>query len=342
MSYELRNEVRTEPFRRNDRLESLLQQLNEILHDASSKQSALFDSPNYPVVFVVGGPRSGTTLMMQWLASSGLFGYPSNLMARFYRAPYIGALIHEMMFNPEYRYKNDFSDLLPFTLKSSFESDLGKTIGTSAPNVFWYFWRRFFDFGDCPYLNEAQQQRADTTRFVKELAAIESAFNKPFALKGIIVNWNLEFIDQLFEKALFIHVRRNPAYQMNSILKARERFRGDRKLWWGFKTPEFEHLKFSTPEEEVAAQIFFTRRAISTAFDNMSENRWMSVDYEDFCSEPQQVYGELADKLSSQEYDIPSQYPGTAGFTNSNGPGSPEIEAFDKIYLQFEKAHTSN
>ncbi|MCW4197565.1 MAG: sulfotransferase [Candidatus Thiodiazotropha lotti] len=342
MSYELRNEVRTEPFRRNDRLESLLQQLNEILHDASSKQSALFDSPKYPSIFIVGGPRSGTTLMMQWLASSGLFGYPSNLMARFYRAPYIGALIHEMMFNPDYQYKDDFSDLLPFTLKSRFESDLGKTIGASAPNVFWYFWRRFFKFADCPYLNEAQQQSADTASFVKELAAIESAFNKPFALKGIIVNWNLEFIDQLFEKALFIHVRREPAYQMKSILNARARFRGDRKLWWGFKTPEFEHLKFSSPEEEVAAQIFFTRRAISKSFDKISDNRWMNVDYEHFCTEPQQIYRELTAKLSSQQYELPSQYPGTPGFSNSNGPVSDEIEALNNVYRQFGTAHRSN
>jgi hypothetical protein len=340
MSYELRNEVRMQPFRRNDRLESLLQQLNEILYETSKQQSSRFDMPNYPVIFIVGGPRSGTTLMMQWLAASGLFGYPSNLMARFYRSPYIGALIHEMLFNPDYQYKDDFSDLLPFTLISRFESDLGKTIGTAAPNVFWYFWRRFFDFGDCPYLNKEQQQSADTEEFVKELAAIESAFDRPFALKGIIVNWNLEFIDKLFEKALFIHVRRSPAYQMNSILKARERFRGDRKLWWGFKTPEFADLTFKSPEEEVAAQIFFTRRAISTSFENIQENRWMSVDYERFCCNPQQFYSELSSKLSSQQYEIPDLYKGIEKFTNSNGPSNPEIEALNKIYIDFQKALT--
>ena len=38
------------------------------------------------VVLVVGGPRSGSTVMMQWLASSGVFAYPSNLLSRFYRA----------------------------------------------------------------------------------------------------------------------------------------------------------------------------------------------------------------------------------------------------------------
>jgi LPS sulfotransferase NodH len=341
MSYELRNEVRTQPFRRNDRLESLLQHLNEILYEASSEQSAHFDTPKYPLIFIVGGPRSGTTLMMQWLASSGLFGYPSNLMARFYRSPYIGALIHEMVFNPDYQYKDDFSDLLPFTLKSSFESDLGKTTGASAPNVFWYFWRRFFDFGDCPYLNQAQQQSANTTQFVKELAAVESVFDKPFALKGIIVNWNLEFIDKLFKKVLFIHVRRTPAHQMNSILKARERFRGERKLWWGFKTPEFEELTFKSPEEEVAAQIFFTRRAISSAFETILKDRWMNVDYEHFCADPRHFYRELSDKLSTQQYDIPNQYKGMTNFTNSNGPSSREIEALSKIFSEFEKVHSS-
>ncbi|MES9862392.1 MAG: sulfotransferase [Candidatus Thiodiazotropha sp. LLP2] len=332
MSYELRNEVRTEPFLRNPRLESLLEQLNGMLQCVSIEQ---FEKPKYPIIFVVGGPRSGTTLMMQWLASSGLFGYPSNLLARFYRAPYIGAMIHQMLFNPDFQYKDDFADLNPYTLESSFTSDLGKTVGIAAPNVFWYFWRRFFDFNDCPYLNEQQQQKADTSSFVKELAAIESAFDRPFALKGIIANWNLDFIDTLFDKVLFVHMRRNPAYQMNSILNARERIRGDRKSWWGFKTPEFEKLEFSTPEEEVAAQIFFTRNAIAKSFSKISSDRWLEVDYEAFCLKPKQIYGELAIRLAEQDYSIPDQYPGPSSFTNSNGAYTDKIKLLENIYAEF-------
>jgi hypothetical protein len=237
MLQEMDNESRTDAFRRNPNLEALIEKLNDMLHRRVESELDRFEAPRFPLILVIGGPRSGTTLMMQWLAASGCFAYPSNLIARFYKAPYIGAMIHEMLLNPKYRYKNDFEDIQPYTIHSSFKSDLGKTEGLAAPNVFWYFWRRFFAFDDCPYLDESKRQSADVSGFVKELAAIESVFERPFAMKGIIINWNLDYINRLFRNMLFIHVRREPAYQMASILKAREQFRGDRRLWWGFKPP---------------------------------------------------------------------------------------------------------
>ncbi|MEW8505077.1 MAG: sulfotransferase [Candidatus Thiodiazotropha sp.] len=332
MSQEMGNQSRTDTFRRNPELESLIEHLNNMLQSRAESELERFGSPELPLILVVGGPRSGTTLMMQWLAASGCFGYPSNLIARFYKAPYIGALIHEMLINPKYRYKNDFEDVHPYTINSSFSSDLGKTYGLAAPNVFWYFWRRFFDFNDCTYLDEEKQQSADKLNFVRELAAVESVFKKPFAMKGIIVNWNLEFIGQLFKKILFIHMRRTPAFQMHSILNARQRFRGNRDLWWGFKPPQYEALHLNTPEEEVAAQIHYTRSAINNSFDTLAVERHLTVDYEAFCEDPGAVYGMIKDKLNSQGYMLPANYQGQAGFANSNGPYTEGIKSLGAVY----------
>ncbi len=336
MSQEMGNESRTDAFRRNPQLENLLEQLNDLLQGCVETRLSQFDAPRLPLVLVVGGPRSGTTLMMQWLAASGLFGYPSNLMARFYKSPYVGALIHEMLFNPKYRYKNDFVDLKPYTMHSSFSSDLGKTEGMAAPNVFWYFWRRFFDFADCPYLDEEKRLAADTGGFVRELAAIESVFQKPFAMKGIIVNWNLDFINQLFKQVLFIHMRREPGFQISSILRARERFRGDRRLWWGFKPPEYDNLSFATPEQEVAAQIRYTRQAITAIFETLPGERWLTVDYEAFCENPEAVYQMIRERLAVQNHNMPMRYEGSAAFHSSNGPIDAAIESYMRVYADLE------
>jgi hypothetical protein len=332
MSQEMANESRTDAFRRNPHLEGLIEKLNEMLQRRAESELAQFETPRFPLVLVVGGPRSGTTLMMQWLAASGCFGYPSNLIARFYKAPYIGALIHEMLINPRYRYKNDFEDIQHYSIHSSFKSDLGKTEGLAAPNVFWYFWRRFFDFDDCPYLDEGKRLSADTLGFTKELAAIESVFEKPFAMKGIIVNWNLDFINQLFEKILFIHVQRDPAFQMDSILNARERFRGDRRLWWGFKPPEYDALTLNGPEEEVAAQIYYTRHAIENAFVRIADYRSLTVDYEQFCDNPKLIFGLIRERLDLQGYELPANYMGQEAFINNNGPITANIERLKTIY----------
>jgi hypothetical protein len=38
-------------------------------------------------------------------------------------------------------------------------------------------------------------------------------FGKPFALKGMILNYNIPFLDAIFEKAIFIQLRRDPVTQ---------------------------------------------------------------------------------------------------------------------------------
>ena len=51
-------------------------------------------------VFVVGALRSGTTLFTQWLATTGLTAYPTNLLSRFYGAPLVGAKIQQLLTDP--------------------------------------------------------------------------------------------------------------------------------------------------------------------------------------------------------------------------------------------------
>jgi len=150
------NNGRLESYQRNKMLETLLTELNELLRPAQSRVVKCFKKPRYPVLFVSGGPRTGTTLMMQWLASTGLFAYPSNLLSRFYAAPHIGAKIQLMLTDPEYAFRDETNE---FTQKISFKSDLGKTSGVLSPNEFWYFWRRFIPMTSPRYLDKAEQKK---------------------------------------------------------------------------------------------------------------------------------------------------------------------------------------
>ena len=63
-------EKRTENFRKNNDLEDMLKDINHILAEPEQKITVP-DKQRYPIIFVVGALRSGTTLMTQWLASTG-------------------------------------------------------------------------------------------------------------------------------------------------------------------------------------------------------------------------------------------------------------------------------
>jgi len=76
---------------------------HEKLLDAVNSGVAALELPSadagrdLPVLFVTGVPRSGTTLAYQVLCASGVFGFATNLIARFYRNPAFGAAVEELL-----------------------------------------------------------------------------------------------------------------------------------------------------------------------------------------------------------------------------------------------------
>lgn len=325
--------TRKEEFRRNEKLELLLEEINALLRSSEDTILKKFGRPKYPVVLIVGAPRSGTTLMLQWLARSGQFAYPTNLLARFFGAPCIGAKIQQLLTSPEYNFRDELVDL---SNEISFESSLGKTKGALAPNEFWYFWRRFIPNTEPEYVDEETLQSINTKYLLAELAAIESVFNKPFAMKALILQFNIAFLNSIFNKALFLFVKRNPFYNIQSLLKARETFYGSIEKWYSVKPREYDLLKELPPFEQVAGQVYFTNCSIEKEFEHIDPSRKIQINYEDFCSDPELLFSQIAGKLANQGYEI-SKYLGPEKFDVSNKIFSPEDycdnirEAYRKI-----------
>ena len=324
---------RQKQFQRNEKLEELLLELNGMLAPAEIEVAKKFKAPRYPVILLVGCARSGTTLLMQWLASIGEFAYPTNFLSRFYAAPYIGARIQQMLSAPQYYFRDEMSD---FGSEFSFQSNLGKTTGVLAPNDFYYFWRRFFPYGEIQYLDNKLLKQVETAGFLSELSAIESVFDKPFAMKGLLINWNIPFIDSLFERMLFIHVKRHPHYNAQSLLEARERFFGDRKQWYSLKPREYYGLEKLDPFQQVAGQVFYTKRAIENGLNQVNTSRYLKITYDDFCESPRAVYDRIAEKLDFQEYSLRPIYQGPQRFESTDIIRIPS-ENFKKIKLAYEK-----
>jgi hypothetical protein len=304
-------------FKRNEKLEALLGDLNDLLGTAETRLLARspLAHPPYPVILIVSAPRSGSTLLLQWLANTGSFAYPSNLLARFYAAPAIGARIQQLLADPEYRFRDELFDI---TQSIDFVSSLGKTRGALSPNEFWYFWRRFFAFGEMPYLDEAAQRQGDVAGLAAELAAVEMVFHKPFAMKGLIMNWNIPYLAEALSNTLFLHIKRHPLYATQSLLEARERYFGDRATWYSFKPREYERLKDLTPEEQVVGQIYFTNQAIEAGLASLPEQRYLKVDYEAFCAAPGQVFNQLRERLGHMGYAACPPYAGPEHFDHTD------------------------
>lgn len=317
--------------KRDETLEALLKEVNGLLGAAESEAVRRFETTRYPAVLIMGSPRSGTTLLLQWLARTDRFAYPTNILSRFYGAPYIGAKIQLMLTRHDFR-----NEIFDFNEEVPFASRLGKTRGALAPNEFWYFWRRFFPYGELQCLDERELERVDRRGFVSELAAIEAVFDKPFAMKGMFVNWNIPFISSMLPKVLFLYIKRHPFFNIQSLLEARVDYYGDKRAWYSFKPPEYITLRGLSPYEQVAGQIYHTNRAVEDGLGHVEAPKRLEISYEEFCSRPEAVYSDISDKLSLQGCEIDRRYEGPERFAATNDIRLPleECEKIREAYIK--------
>lgn len=300
---------RTKNFSRNTLLEGFLKELNTDLWQAEQILLTHEQKPqNFPLILVMGPIRSGTTLFMQWLANTGLVTYPTNLMSRFYQAPILGSKIQLLLTDPRFNFRDELGE---FAQQAEYQSENGKTKGVLAPNEFWYFWRRFLSEPQRDvWTDEELKQSMDINTMRAELIGMMDVFQKPFAAKGMLFNYNIPFLESIFEKVLFVQIKRDPVSNVASVLDARKRQLGSESQWYSFQMPEYEHLKSLEPVSQVAGQVHYINKAVDRGLDSVDESRKMVVQYEDFCAWPELFFCELIDKLGIEN----TQYNGPAKF----------------------------
>lgn len=298
-------------FERNERLEELLEEINALLAPAEEELAGGLKTPRFPVLLIVGAPRSGTTLLLQWLAQTRLFGYPSNLISRFFRAPAVGAKIQLLLTDPRYRFRDELFDL---GQGADYTSSLGKTRGALSANEFWYFWRRFAPYQTAQHLSADEERQIDGKGLAAALAALEAAFDKPLALKGLMLQYNLPLLASILPSAVFLFIQRHPLYNMQSLLEARLKYQGSMNEWWSVKPREYPQLKDLDPYAQVAGQVHFTHRTLSESLAELDGSRGLVIPYEDFCRDPRGTFSRILDKLTERGLRLERDYHGPRYF----------------------------
>jgi hypothetical protein len=250
------------------------------------------------------------------------------MLSRFYGAPLVGARIQQLLTDPRYNFRDE---ILDFNSDFNFNSDNGKTKGALAPNEFWYFWRRFLPFNELDYMPpEELREKANLAGFRDELNALANFLEKPFAMKGMIMNQSIHELAEQFDKALFIHIRRDPIFNIQSALEARKRQYGDINTWYSFKIKEYPELKNLDPLESVAGQIAAINRSVEQGIAALPDSQKLSVKYEDFCRRPAFYYSEITRRLVEHRgVKVVPEYSGEVEFSSTNRWRLKEYSAED-------------
>jgi hypothetical protein len=253
------------------------------------------------MVLIVGAPRSGTTLLTQWFAESNAFAVPSNLLARFFRAPYLGGLIQRLLTDPQLAYLDELSTGTEVT--GSYKSTIGKTSGILAPHEFSYFWRQYFPVGPCEHLSQESWANSDHVGFTAGLAALEAGLGRPLAMKGLILQYNITQLAALLPNAIFVHTRRDEVANVDSLVNARRTVSSESD-WFSVRPPGSELVDDASPLEQVSAQVAWTNDWIVGEFAEIPERQRVTVDHEAFCSDQSYLWGALRDRMADLGHEI--------------------------------------
>ena len=291
------NDQRTSFFKKNDDLEVALTDLNNLISTVNCEVE--FSQPERPVVLLMGCPRAGSTLMLQWLASLGVFSYPSNLIARFYKNPFIGIRAQQSLLELDPLNQLGFKENT-----NNFTSELGKTQGALSPSEFWYFWREYFEFGDISRMDADQLKKVNRERFLNQIGAFEFLMGKPLAMKGMMLYDHIPFLYSLNKNFVFVDLRRDLFFNAQSLIFAREQYFDDRKKWYSFKPQEYNTLKDKGPTEQVAGQVYYIRNSIDNGLSQIPETNQLSIDYSEFCSNPKSLLLNIKSKFAQLGFNL--------------------------------------
>ena len=268
------NRARSTAYRKDETLERALLAINESL--APYEPDAPDDLAPLPNLFVIGLPRSGTTLTHQVLAWALDVGYVSNLMARFWLAPHAGAILSRAVLGTE--------------RDGSFASKYGKSTGLAGGHEFAYFWQHWLGIHEVDdLLDFSGDGRADWAGAGAAVRRVLAAFEKPLLFK---TNYAAQFLPgfaRTFPMPLFVHVRRDPLDVALSILEARRRYYDDVSTWWGTYPPEYEELAARPFAQQIAGQVVGLSRAYAAQVGKVPAELTVEADYRDLCDDPVSV-----------------------------------------------------
>lgn len=200
----------------------------------------------HPFYFVVGPPRSGTTLLTQVLAHVFDLAYVTNIAARFWDAPTTGLMLSLCVLGEH--------------PTPSFRSRYASTDAAGDIHEFGRFWRRHFGWESAA---EADLMRnfagsGAYNMMLEYLAGMSHVWGRAAVMKGIYPAYAADDALAFFssDKVRFINIERDTLDTCVSILDAR-RAHGDEREWFGWHLPKMERGDIETldPYAQIARQV---------------------------------------------------------------------------------------
>jgi hypothetical protein len=272
-----------------------------------------------PIVYIVGVPRSGTTLVSQLVARGLDLGYIDQVVARFWQRPAVGVALSRSILGSR------------AAESIRLESDYGTGLGPAGPHEFGYFWRHWLPYDSAPnhHLDAQALSRVDRTGLRRVLRAeLLAAFGRPVVFKNVACGFQARFLTEVHPRSLFVHVTRRTEDTSRSILRARVERHGRLDAWWSLKPSSYPFPELGRdPVRDVVRQVLDCRKDFHAELSAASVQS-LELAYEDVCARPDSTLDEIAARIEGLGFSVTARSCGSVALQPSAGPRlSQEIEA---------------
>lgn len=232
-----------------------------------------------PQFFILGLPRSGTTLIYQYIVHRLDVAYFPNPVGRYFDSPCAITWLSRMFFPP---YRSDFA------------SRYGKVMGRMAPREAGNFWLRFFRLDD--YADENQLSAEQVGLLQKTIRCVQGIFgNAPFVNKNVKHLLRIGALANVFPDSYFIVAEREFADIGLSILEARRKIAQNPSGWWSVRPPAYDRLKELPIVDQIAGQVFGLNEKMTADLNLLAPERVLRTVYRDFCGNPEGMVARIKD-----------------------------------------------
>lgn len=278
--------------------------------------------------FIIGPPRSGTTLLYQLMVQAFRFSYFPNIANTFYQCPIFAAKLAK-------KSSRDYS--------SQFESGYGYEKGMMSPSEAGNIWNRWFPHESQEGFNytPAGYLAAGTRNEIRQtVAQFTKLFDAPFITKNVKMSVRLPAIQEVFPNANLIQIKRDPLESALSLLKIRRRRGGG---WWSAMPKEIEAIKPLSEWEQAACQVYFLEKNIADDIQLFPPDQHHIVHYSDVCKDAHKTladikikFPELIEKTEIKNSDIPKDFqPSKPDYSGIIAP--EEIEKIKNFFTNDHK-----
>lgn len=265
-------------------------------------------------LFIVGLPRSGATLIYQYIVHRLHVAYFTNGAGNNPLYPLLTTAIQKFFRKP---YKSDF------------KSNYGRISGPMAPREAGKIWGRFFlpdKFQQGKDISEAQKNR-----LYKTVVVIQELFGgATFVNKNVRNSLHMEALADIFPYSKFLIVERDIMDIGISILRARKLTHGDYNLWFSVRPRNYESIKNLSIPEQIYHQIKDIRECIKESANKIGSIRVKKINYENFCEKPEIVIDMFSDLFK----DVKEKNPPVPHFISKKQHPNTPLEKELTKYLE--------